>query len=182
LTPVLLDGPVAARSAAAFGLVYAEVFAEPPYAEGAEALAKAHAAFPERTRRPGFRAALATTDAGEPVGMAYGHPVPPDTPWWDELTVPAPADLRHEDGHRTFGLMELAVRGPWRGRGVARALHDTLLTGITASRVLLNTHPKAHAAAAAYRAWGYRRVGRVHPGGAPEPYDMLLLDLESPAR
>ncbi|MGW5388694.1 hypothetical protein [Streptomyces koyangensis] len=73
--------------------------------------------------------------------MAYGHPVPAGTPWWRELTEPVPEEVSREDGRRTFGLMELAVRGKWRGQGSARHLHATLLGGVTAERVLLNVHP-----------------------------------------
>ncbi|MFI1660036.1 GNAT family N-acetyltransferase [Streptomyces sp. NPDC020472] len=87
-----------------------------------------------------------------------------------------------EDGRRTFGLMEIAVRGPWRGQGVARALHTALLDGIGAERVLLNVHPANRAATAAYRAWGYRKVGETRPGGgAADLHDVMLLDLPGPA-
>ncbi|MFI7011555.1 GNAT family N-acetyltransferase [Streptomyces sp. NPDC050145] len=179
-TPVtveLLPGPSAARSASAILSVYAEVFAEPPYDEPADALAAAAARFPAQTTRPGFLAALATTSTGEPVGMAYGHAVPPDTPWWDELNEPVPASMRHEDGRRTFGLMELAVRAPWRGQGIARHLHDTLLTDLTAERLLLNVHRSATAASAAYRSWGYRKIGDSGPfGPRADRYEVMLLE------
>ncbi len=85
--------------------------------------------------------------------------------WWDELTEPVPDDMRREDGHRTFGLMELAVRGPWRGQGVEQRLHKTLLNASGAERVLLNVHPASKAASAAYRAWGYRKIGEARPWG-----------------
>ncbi|MFE4632989.1 GNAT family N-acetyltransferase [Streptomyces sp. NPDC056773] len=176
-----VDGPAALRDADAFRLVYAEAFAEPPYEETAQDVAAAFDRFPAQTRRPGFRAALARTPGGEPVGMAYGWPLPPDTVWWDELTEPVPDDLRREDGHRTFGLMELAVRGPWRGQGIARRLHTALLDGldgIGAERVLLNVHPEGRAASSAYRAWGYRKIGEARPwGGAADLNDVMLLDL-----
>lgn len=110
--------------------------------------------------------------------MAYGCPLGSDTVWWDELTEPVPDDMRREDGHRTFGLMELAVRGPWRGQGVAQRLHKTLLEAIGAERVLLNVHPESKAASAAYRAWGYRKIGEAGPWGeGADFYDVMLLDL-----
>ncbi|MGW3828916.1 GNAT family N-acetyltransferase, partial [Streptomyces sp. NPDC005071] len=84
-----------------------------------------------------------------------------------------------EDGHRTFGLMELAVRGPWRGQGVARRLHEALLDGINAERVLLNVHPDSKAASSAYRAWGYRKIGEARPWEGPDLYDVMLLDLRT---
>ncbi|MFD0474389.1 GNAT family N-acetyltransferase [Nonomuraea thailandensis] len=88
-----------------------------------------------------------------------------------------PDDLRREDGHRTFGLMELAVRGPWRGQGIARRLHETLLDGLGAERVMLNVHPGSKAPAA-YRAWGYRKIGEARPlGTGTDLRHVMLLDL-----
>jgi hypothetical protein len=43
----------------------------------------------------------------------------------------------------------------------------------------LNVHPASKAASAAYRAWGYRKIGEARPrgeGGA-ELHDVMLLDL-----
>lgn len=56
--------------------------------------------------------------------------------------------------------MELAVRPPWRGQGIARRLHDTLLDGIGAQRVLLNVPPGSKAASAAYGRGGTGRSAR----------------------
>ncbi|MDT0342074.1 GNAT family N-acetyltransferase [Streptomyces litchfieldiae] len=172
-----MDGPSAARAEDAFRLVYAEVFAEPPYHETAADVAAAFRRFHSGTRRGGFRAALARTADGEPVGIAYGYLLDPSTAWWDELTEPVPDDMRREDGHRTFGLMELAVCRPWRGQGIARRLHETLLDGVEAERVLLNVHPDSTAARAAYRAWGYREIGEARPSGGSETYNVMLLGL-----
>ncbi|GGU50614.1 hypothetical protein FHX79_113107 [Streptomyces cavourensis] len=53
---------------------------------------------------------------------------------------------------------------PYADRGGGRALHETLLEGLEAQRVLLNVHPESRAASAAYRAWGYRKAGGTRPG------------------
>ncbi|WP_331723593.1 MULTISPECIES: GNAT family N-acetyltransferase [unclassified Streptomyces] len=177
ITVERIDGSAAAQVEDAFRLVYAEAFAEPPYNETADDVAAAFRRFGSRTREGIFRAALARTGDGEPVGMAYGYPVGPDTGWWDQLTEAVPDDMRREDGRRTFGLMELAVRGPWRGQGVARRLHETLTDGLEAERVLLNVHPASKAASAAYRAWGYRKVGEGHPWEGADLRDVMVLDL-----
>lgn len=178
VTTERMDGAAAVRAASAFRLVYAEAFAGPPYFETGEAVEAAFRRFPRQAGRPGFRAALARAEDGEPVGMAYGHPVPADTPWWRELTEPVPEEVSREDGRRTFGLMELGVRDKWRGQGVARRLHATLLGSVTAERVLLNVHPASGPASAAYRSWGYRKAGEGRPGGeGAELHDVMLLDL-----
>ncbi|MFD5061902.1 MULTISPECIES: GNAT family N-acetyltransferase [unclassified Streptomyces] len=179
ITVERIDGSAAAQAEDSFRRVYADVFAEPPYNEAADDVAATFQHFRFQTRKRTFRAALAHTEDGEPVGMAYGYPLEPDTGWWDELTAPVPDDMRREDGHRTFGLMELAVRGPWRGQGVARRLHEALLDGIKAERVLLNVHPDSKAASAAYRAWGYRKIGKARPWEGPDLYDVMLLDLRA---
>ncbi|MEU7281270.1 GNAT family N-acetyltransferase [Streptomyces sp. NPDC045431] len=173
-----MDGAAAVRAEGAFKLIYAEAFAEPPYNETADDVAAAFRRFPAQARNRAFRAALARAEDGEPIGMAYGHPLRPDAVWWDELIEPVTDDMRREDGQRTFGLMELAVRGPWRGRGVARRLHHTLLDGLGAERVLLNVHPANQVASAVYRAWGYRKIGEARPGGeGADLHDVMLLDM-----
>ncbi|MFF2328178.1 MULTISPECIES: GNAT family N-acetyltransferase [unclassified Streptomyces] len=172
-----LDGRAAAEAEAAFRTVYAEAFAEPPYEETEAQVSAAFRRFCSQTRKETLTGALAATEGSEPVGMAYGYPLSPQTGWWDRLTAPVPEDLRREDGHRTFGLMELAVRVAWRRQGIARRLHDTLLAGVEAERVLLNVHPDSKAAAAAYRTWGYRKIGEAQPWPGADPHDVMLLDL-----
>ncbi|MEU2430214.1 GNAT family N-acetyltransferase [Streptomyces sp. NPDC007861] len=166
ITVERLDGPAAAQAEEAFRTVYAEAFAGPPYDETADSVEAAFRRFPCLTGQSGFRAALARTADGEPVGMAYGRPLGPDA--------------GGEEGHRTlatFGLMELAVRGPWRRRGVARRLHEALLDGVPADRVLLHVHPDSTAASAAYRAWGYRKAGEARPWEGADLHDVMVLDL-----
>ncbi|GGR30517.1 hypothetical protein FHS38_004338 [Streptomyces netropsis] len=46
-----------------------------------------------------------------------------------------------------------------------------------AERVLLNVHPDSKAAVAAYRAWGYRKVGDARPWVGADLHDVMLLDL-----
>ncbi|MEV7197511.1 GNAT family N-acetyltransferase [Streptomyces sp. NPDC093510] len=172
-----MDGPQAARVEAAFRAVYAEAFAEPPYSEGEDAVEATFRRFRSQSRKRTFRGALARRADGEPVGMAYGYPLGANTGWWGELTTPVDDDMRREDGRRTFGLMELAVCVDWRGLGIARRLHDALLDGVEAERVLLNVHPESKAAVAAYRAWGYRKVGEARPWEGAELHDVMLLAL-----
>lgn len=91
--------------------------------------------------------------------------------------MPVPDEMRREDGRRTFGLMELAVRAAWRRQGIARRLHDAVLDGTEAERVLLNVHADSKAAVSAYRAWGYRKIGDARPWAGADLHDVMLLDL-----
>ncbi|KUL54778.1 acetyltransferase [Streptomyces sp. NRRL F-4489] len=177
ITVERMDGSAAARAEEAFVLVYAEAFGEPPYDREPCDVDTNFRRFRSQVRKASFRAALARTGDGEPVGIAYGYPLSPSAGWWDRLTTPVSEDLRREDGHRTFGLMDLAVRAPWRRRGVARRMHDALLTGATEERVLLNARPDVPAAQAAYRSWGYRKVGEAHPWEGADLHDVMMLRL-----
>ncbi|TGB08328.1 GNAT family N-acetyltransferase [Streptomyces sp. MZ04] len=172
-----MDGNAATRAEQAFALVYAEAFAELPYGETAADVAAAFRRFRSQARKRTFRGALARTENGTPVGMAYGYPLGPNTGWWDQLTTPVPAELRREDGQRTFGLLELAVRPPWRRQGIARRLHQAVLERVDAERVLLNVHPDSEAALSAYRSWGYRKVGEARPWQGADCHDVMLLEL-----
>ncbi|MFE7611241.1 GNAT family N-acetyltransferase [Streptomyces celluloflavus] len=180
ITVERLDGPAAEKAAGDFALVYADAFAEPPYCETEDDVVATFRRFRSQTRKRTFRAALARTADGTAVGMAYGYPLGPRTGWWDSLTRPVSDEMRREDGHRTFGLMELAVRPPWRGHGIAHRLHGTLLDGVEAERVLLNARPDAEAAQAAYRSWGYLKTGEAIPWDGAALHDVMVLDLSRP--
>ncbi|MEV5311665.1 GNAT family N-acetyltransferase [Streptomyces sp. NPDC052610] len=178
ITTELFAGSAALRVEDAFRLIYAEVFAEPPYHETDDDVRAAFRRFrSQAARRDAFLAALARTEDGEPVGMAYGFPLEPETRWWDGVAGPVPEAMRREDGRRTFGLLELAVRAPWRRRGLARRLHESLIDVVTAERVLLNVHPASSAASAAYQSWGYRKVGEARPWEGADLHDVMLLEL-----
>ncbi|MBZ4319277.1 GNAT family N-acetyltransferase [Streptomyces huiliensis] len=153
-----LDGPAAVRAVDAFRLVYAEAFAEPPYGETEADVALTFDRFRAEAAHPAFRAALARTATGEPAGMALGTTLDLRSGWWDPYVAPA-------DRHRTFCLLELAVRAPHRRRGLARRLHDALLRTTDADRSLLTVHHAATPARAAYHSWGYRTIAEADPWG-----------------
>ncbi|MFI2748513.1 GNAT family N-acetyltransferase [Kitasatospora sp. NPDC018623] len=176
----LLDGGQAAELEGRLKDVFAEAFAEPPYGEGPADVERAFRRFRSQARRRGFRAAIAF-DGDTVVGMAYGYPLSASTGWWDTLLDPVPEELRHEDGRRTFGLFELAVRPRWRRKGIATRMHRVLVDGIGNARVMLNARPEAAAAQACYRAWGYRRVGSAIPWEGAARHDVMVLDLSRPA-
>ncbi|MEU5345696.1 MULTISPECIES: GNAT family N-acetyltransferase [unclassified Streptomyces] len=135
--------------------------------------------YPQQIRtRPGFWLLLAR-DGSEVVGFAYGYRLPVDTGWWGNLLEAMSQDFTGETGERTFVVIEMAVRKPWRRRGVAAGLHARLIEGLVVERVTLTVRPEPEAAPArsAYVAWGYREVGRSHPGEEGPVYDAMVLDL-----
>ncbi|KAB2350205.1 GNAT family N-acetyltransferase [Actinomadura rudentiformis] len=129
---------------------------------------------PER----GFELVVAYTTDGEPVGQSWGWPLGERSAWWNGLDEEPEPGFTQEDGHRTFALSEIMVRRSWTGQGVAHALHDELLAGRTEQRATLLVEQDNHNAYRAYRSWGWKKVGRLHPGWADAPwFDVLMLPL-----
>lgn len=156
--------------------VYGQVYAEPPYLEGAEDRDFFATDWPRRVAQPGFR--LVTAASGPTVvGFAFGHRLTEQTRWWSGAVEPLPRSLTKESDGRTFAVIELAVAAPWRRRGLARDLHTRLLAERGEQRVTLLVRPEASPAQRAYAAWGYRRVGRIRPGTGAPVYDAMLRDL-----
>ncbi|MFB0628363.1 GNAT family N-acetyltransferase [Streptomyces sp. AB3(2024)] len=170
------EGPEAAGALDAFLPAYEEVYAEPPYNEGPSDVAQFIDHYLVHVQRAGMRL-ITARDGEEVIGFAYGYLLSAGTGWWGNLDRELPEDFTREDGARTWVIMELAVRKPWRRRGVAAALHAALLDGLAAERVTLTVRPEPEAAPAqtAYAAWGYRAVGTSHPWeGAPFHKAMVL--------
>ncbi|MFI6699798.1 GNAT family N-acetyltransferase [Streptomyces sp. NPDC050509] len=114
--------------------------------------------------RPGWTAALGR-DGDEVAGFCFGMALGAGTGWWSSMTTPLPGAYTREDGRRTVALNEIVVRKQWRGRGVARRIHDTWLSRRTEERVTLLVDPTAGngAVQAVYEAWGYEKVGEQQP-------------------
>ncbi|GAA2648170.1 GNAT family N-acetyltransferase [Streptomyces vastus] len=173
------EGPDGVRRLDAFLPAYEEVYAEPPYREGPRDVAEFIDHYQVHAQRPGFRLVLAR-EGDETVGFTYGYHLAPDTRWWKNLQdVQLPEDFTREDGRRTFVIIELAVRKPWRRRGIAGALHAQLLEGLDVERVTLTMRPEPEAAPAqsAYAAWGYRKIGVSHPWDEAPLYDCMIREL-----
>ncbi|GCB49082.1 acetyltransferase [Streptomyces sp. NL15-2K] len=173
------ESPGGAHRLDAFLPAYEEVYAEPPYCEGPRDVAEFIDHYQVQAQRPGFRLVLAR-EGDEVIGFTYGYYLAPDTRWWKNLQgIELPEHFTREDGHRTFVIIELAVRKAWRRRGIATALHTRLLDGLDAERVTLTMRPEPEAAPAqsAYAAWGYRNVGVSHPWDEAPLYDCMVRDL-----
>jgi len=131
-----------------------------------------------RRRQPGFVLAEAR-HGGYLAGYAAGLPLRPSTSWWKDLTTPLPADLTTEYPGRTFAIAELLVRASWRRQGIGRTLHDLIVDGRPEERATVTIPPGAAAAQAAFRTWGWRRIGRTSAPDAPGPggLDVLVRDV-----
>ncbi|WFF08773.1 GNAT family N-acetyltransferase [Micromonospora sp. WMMD1076] len=103
------------------------------------------------------------------VGYVYGFPLGADTRWWDGIQEPVLDGFTDENGRRTFAVCELLVRRSWQRQGIARALHDRLLSTRREERATLLVRPDNAAAQQAYDSWGWRPAGWLQPTreGAP---------------
>jgi GNAT superfamily N-acetyltransferase len=172
------EGKVAAGQLDAFLSAYEEVYADPPYSEGPSDVAQFIDHYLVHTQRAGMRLIVAR-DGEEVIGFTYGFLLPSDTGWWKNVDQPLPDDFTREDGTRTWAIIELAVRKPWRRRGIGAALHAALLEGLRVDRVTLTVRPEPEAAAAqsAYAHWGYRSIGVAHPWEEAPFYTAMVLEL-----
>lgn len=147
--------------------VYRRVYAEPPYFETEDDVARFAALLAEHSALPGF-AMKTVFDDGALGGFAYG--VRQDAGWWpDRMTDPAPDWLR---GEAVFYVYELAVVPELRGRGHGRALLGDLLKDRPERFALLASRVAAPARRL-YHRWGWRKVGEF----GSEGIDLLVLDL-----
>ena len=169
----------ASESEQAFDVVraiYSDVYAEPPYLEGPADFDDFGQSLPRRAAAPGFRLVVAYV-GNEAVGFALGHELGAQTRWWDGALAPLPEDVTSERPGRTFAVIELAVRKPWRGHGYAGQLHSHLIAGLRVERLTLLVRPDAERAHRAYELWGYQPVGQVQPFDDGPIYDAMLRPL-----
>jgi GNAT superfamily N-acetyltransferase len=126
-------------------------------------------------RQPGFALAEAS-HGGYLVGYACGIPLRASTDWWRDLTAPLPAAITDERPGRTFALTQLLVRSSWRRQGIGGELLELILDGRAEERAAVKLAPGAAAAQAAFRNWGWTKVGRAR-GPAGSVSDILTRSL-----
>ena len=157
--------------------LYAEVYAEPPYEWGQEHAELFADRFQGQRQQDGF-ALVEARDRDELVGVAFGVTLLPDTPWWQNLTWPVSPDVTAEHPNRTFALVELLVRAPWRRRHIAETMHDLLLADRAEERATLTVLPAAEAAQAAYRSWDWEKVAQKrNPLPGSPVFDVMVKEL-----
>ncbi|PRY38124.1 GNAT family N-acetyltransferase [Umezawaea tangerina] len=157
--------------------VHGEVHAEPPF-RGVPYYADDR--FRDRlavaSRQPGF-SLLAAEDGDETAGYLYGFALPGHTRWWSPLKDVLPAETTEETGARTVFIQEIMVRAPWRGRGIARTLHDEFLRSRGEERGLMCVEPGNEPARSAYLRWGWTPVATTAFTPAGPVFDCLLKPL-----
>jgi len=170
----VLAGEAAGRHVDELSELYAEVYAEPPYRWGSEHAVLFKERFAGQRRQEGF-ALVEARDGDQLVGIAFGVTLRPTTPWWQGLLTPLPATTTTEYPNRTFALVELLVRTPWRRRHIAQTLHDRLLASRSEERATLTVLPAAAPAQAAYRKWGWERVTQKrNPLPGSPAFDVMI--------
>jgi hypothetical protein len=172
-----IAGDLAAKHLDELASLYAEVYAEPPYEWGPEHAELFADRFEGQRQQDGFTL-IEARDQGRLVGMSFGVTLLPNTPWWQNLTTPAAENVTAEHPNRTFALVELLVRAPWRRRRVAGTMHDLLLADRIEERATLTVLPAAEAARAAYRKWGWQKVAQKrNPLPGSPVFDVLVKEL-----
>ncbi|PRW62901.1 GNAT family N-acetyltransferase [Actinopolyspora mortivallis] len=161
------------------GEVYREVFSEPPYEYGEEHVRLFEDRFEAQRQRPGAGLVIARDPAENMAG--FGLTTPPSASWWTDLTTDVEPAVTDGPPGRTFVLVELLVRRPWRGSGVAARLHDLLREDRREERATLTVRPDADAAQHAYASWGWLKVARKrNPLPGSPIHDVLVRDLRPP--
>ncbi|MBM0237140.1 GNAT family N-acetyltransferase [Micromonospora sp. ATA32] len=173
VTYMLHDGSSVVPLIGALAELYATVYAEPPYNEGPEQVARFREGLPGEAARPEFT--LVTADDGLLVGAAYGWTMPAGT-WWKRADADPPAELPDVD---KIAVMEWIVHPHRRGEGIGAELMRRLLAFRPERYATLASDPRSHARQV-YARNGWRQVGTsVLPWGPP--MDLLVLDLPGEA-
>ena len=156
--------------------LYAEIYAEPPYNEGPDEAEDFASGWHRTIDQRNFRLVIARR-ADEPIGFAFGVQLRARTKWWNGALTALPDDITTEHTGRTFAIIELAVRDPYRRRGVGRQLHAHLTAGLSEERITLLVRPEASAPQQAYLSWGYRVVGQIQPFPDAPIYNVMIKQL-----
>lgn len=176
-----IDGEQAATVFGELRALYSEVYAEPPYEWGEDHADLFAERFEVQRCQQGFALAEAR-DGTDLAGFAFGVTLQPSTPWWRNLTTALPPEITAERPGRTFALVEMLVRAPWRRQHVAQGLHDLLLEHRPEERATLTVLPAAAPAQAAYAKWGWRKVAQKrNPLPGSPLFDVLVRQLAHPA-
>jgi ribosomal protein S18 acetylase RimI-like enzyme len=181
----LISGDQAISQLDELRALYIDVYAEPPYEWGDEHASLFVQRFQTQAREDGF-ALVEARDDRNLVGIVFGlavKPVSGSSGWWRNVTSELPSDLTAEWPGRTFAIVELLVRAPWRRQHIAEAMHDLLFRDRTEERAMLTALPAAEPAQAAYRKWGWHKVAQKRNPLPDAPlFDVLVNELRGSSR
>ncbi|QKW13408.1 GNAT family N-acetyltransferase [Verrucosispora sp. NA02020] len=154
--------------------LYAATYAESPYREGPEQVARFRAGLPDEVTRLGFSLVTAN-DGALLVGAAYGWTMPTGT-WWSRADQDPSPEVLDAD---KFAVMEWMVHPGHRGQGIGADLMSKLLAGRPEKYATLASNP-ASAARLMYERAGWQQAATsVLPWGPT--MDLLVLPLRGSA-
>lgn len=136
--------------------------------------------FAERLDRhaaePGWQSVIAYA-GDDPVGYVYANTIEPDDRWWARITTPVPTLYTAAPA---VAVKEIGVTTQWRGKGVARHIHDELLATRSEPYATLMVNPAAGEGRVQrlYEGWGYTVIGEVQPS----PESPVLACMARPVR
>ncbi|WP_228452779.1 GNAT family N-acetyltransferase [Streptomyces alkaliterrae] len=109
----------------------------------------------------GWEAVIAYREA-EPIGYVYLNRLRASSSWWSRTT---PRPTAAQMNASTIVLREGMLRRPWRSKGIARRVHDEILSGRREQQVTLLVNPGAGNGKlkALYESWGYTFIGAQQP-------------------
>jgi GNAT superfamily N-acetyltransferase len=152
--------------------LYVEVHADPSY-EANPLFSRA--AYIERasaqSQHPGFMV-VAAEDGPNLAGFCYGFTMEAGR-WWRGALGPPGDEVLNE---RKVAVIELMVKGDYRGGGVGKQLLAELLRNRDERYATLTARPVA-TAHKMYLRWGWRIVGRSQPASDAPAMDIMLIDL-----
>lgn len=176
----VVNADAAVRHADELTALFREVYAEPPYEWDVEHAELFRKRFAGQCRDAGFSLVEARS-GDELIAFGFGVTLAPTTPWWHNLLTPLPDEITHEHVGRTFALVELLVRRPWRRRHVAATIHRQLMQDRHEERATLTVLPAADAAQAAYVKWGWDKVAQKrNPLPGSPVFDVMVKELRKP--
>lgn len=174
VTITLHDGPSATQLHDAIVALYGRAWADRVAMNDYYRQDRFAERFTRYTQNPGFALGLATDTNGEAVGMMFGAVLAAGSRWWDDLDADVDPDFTHEDGHRTFGINELAVTPTRRREGIAGRLHQALIYSRPVQRAALLVRPDNGDARRAYTRWGWNEIGTLQPSPDLPNYIVMI--------
>ena len=168
-------GELAARYIDQLCHLYDAIFSMPPFTWSPEDSGDHRRMLTDLLTNATFAVTIAR-EGQELVGFAYGHRLPVTHGWWSGFPAPLPKEFTTERQGRTFTLTDFGVDGRYRGQGIGRQLHNTLLNSRSEERAVLSVQPTALETKQVYEHWGWRHVGRKGPleGVHPSYWDIYV--------